>query len=473
MSYADSSSEAHSSPPPSETQPADQGGGAPTIFPAFGRAIAALTYALLYNFVYEVYLFPQFEYFGFRNYEDSLFVISLGIGAVVLAAMGLPGKIRVASDFCSWSIFILIYVPAIITIAKSGTLRDNGAEILIASLLASQLLLSTIPRFFRIREMALPSLRGIASPSFLSTVCLIFSAVLVARFYGIMSLAGFDDIYIQRENASIGEAGFIFGYIVLWQTYALAPLLIAAAFYSGNRFYLIPPVISLVVIYLITAAKITIFIYAIIFFVYVLSRLGAFRRPTMLMLIAVGPLAIGALLFLLLGSVLEGPLMIGTSVIIMRGIAVQGMLTNLYAEFFVNNPYTFFSHINIVSYFVDYPYEEPLSVELSYYLIGNGNAGANSSFWSTDGIAAGGSLGVVIIGIVVGLIFVVMNSLMRGVDIVFASLSLMPFVMALANVSVFTTLLSAGGLIVFLLAAPLFDRLRELASQTRHRRLGP
>lgn len=434
---------------------------ASTLLSAVGRAMAALIYALLYNFVYEVYLFPQFEYFGFRNYEDSTLVIGLGIAAVVLAAMALPGKISLASDYCSWAIFVLVYTPAVITISKSGTLRNNGAEILIFSLLLSQLLLTAVPRLFRLSGIFLPSMRNFANPVALSIISLLISVILVFRFYGVMALADFDEIYIQRENASVGEANFIFGYLVLWQTYAIAPLLIAAAFYSNRKLYLAPPIMGLVVIYLITAAKVTIFIYATIFFVYFLSRWGAFRKPSMLMLIAIGPLAVAAIVFLLLGSRLEGPLMIGTSVIIMRGIAVQGMLTNLYAEFFFTHPYTYFSHINVVGLVVDYPYAEPLSTELSYYLIGHGDAGANSNFWATDGIAASGSLGVVLIGLIVGIIFSIMNSFMRNINAVFAALSLTPFVMALANVSIFTSILSAGGFIVFLLAAPLFDRLRE------------
>lgn len=432
----------------------------PLVFAA-GRGLAALLYALLYNFIYEVYLFPLFEYFGFRNYEDSWIVLTLGAAAVVLASMALPGRIKLPSDFCSWMIFVLIYVPATVTIAKSGTLRAGGAEFLIASLCLSQVLLSSIPRFLHFRQIYFPSLRGVANPSGLSIVSLLISLILTIRFFGVMNFAGFDDIYIQRENASVGEAGFIFGYLVLWQTYAVAPLLIAASFYSGRRIFLMPAFVGLVVVYMITAAKVALFIYLTTFLVYLLSRWQGFRRPTMFMLIAVIPLALSAIVFLLLGSRLEGPLMIGTSVIIMRGVAVQGMLTNLYAEFFATHPYTYYSHVNIISLIIDYPYADPLSTELSYFLIGHGNAGANASFWATDGIAAGGSLGVVAIGIVAGIIFSVVNACMRNVDSVFVALSLTPFVMALANVSMFTSILSAGGFMVFLLAAPLYARLRE------------
>ena len=452
---------------PSE-QSQDVDDGASVVVFAIGRGFAALVYALLYNFIYEVYLFPLFEYFGFRNYESNGLVIIFGVSTVVLAAMALPKRITLPSDFCSWMIFVLIYVPAVITISKSGTLPGNGAEVLIGSLFISQLLISTIPRMLTLREIYFPALRDIANPVGLSTVSVLISVILTARFYGVMDLAGFDEIYIQRENASVGESNFVFRYLVLWQTYAIAPLLIAVSFYTRRKIYLAPPILGLVVIYLITAAKATLFIYATIFFVYLLNRWGAFRRPSLLMSIAIVPLALAAVVFWLLGSRLEGPLMIGTSVIIMRGIAVQGMLANLYAEFFTTNPYTYFSHVNIVGLLIEYPYAEPLSTELSYFLIGNADAGANSSFWATDGIASAGSLGVVLIGLFVGVVFSAINAFMRDVDPAFAALLLTPFVMALANVSIFTTILSAGAFIVFLLGAPLFSRLREQSGGRVH-----
>lgn len=429
------------------------------------RATAALLYAFLYNFVYEIYLFPQFEYFGFRNYENNRLIISAGFAAVPLAAVVLPGRIRQASDLCSWLIFVIIYTPAVITVSKSGTLHANGSEILILSLFLSQVLLSAIPRIVQLRDVSFPELRSLANPLALSGLCLLISAILILRFAGVMSLAGFDEIYIQRENASVGEAGALFGYLILWQTYAISPLLIGAAFYSNRKIYLIPPIIALLVIYMITAAKITIFIYATIFALYVLIRWGALQKPSMLMLIGIAPLTIASLIFLLMGSQLEGTLMIGVSAIIMRGIAVQGMLTNLYAEFFASNPYTYYSHLNIISKIIEYPYSGPLGTELSFYLTGHGHAGANASFWATDGIAAGGSIGVVFIGLVVGFIFVAMNAFTRRADTAFVALVMTPFVMALANVSIFTALLSGGGIFVFLLASPLYERLREQAAR--------
>lgn len=425
------------------------------------RIIFALVYALLYNFIYEIYLFPLFEYFGFRNYESRWTVIGLGIAAVCLGSAVLPRKISLPSDFCSWMLFVLIYVPSVVTISKSGTLKEGHVEALIVCLCVSQITLTLIPRVIKFQEIYLGGLRAIANPIGLSVVSIIVSLVLTARFYGVMSLAGFDEIYIQRETAAVGDAGLIFGYLILWQTYALAPLLIAAAFYTRRKIYLLPPLLGLTVIYLITAAKIALFIYVTIFFVYLLNRWGGFRRASMFMLIAIIPLALAAIIFVMLGSRLEGPLMVGTSVIIMRGIAVQGMLTNLYAEFFSFHPFTYFSHVNVIGLIVDYPYEAPLSTELSYYLIGHGNAGANASFWATDGIAAAGNIGVVLIGIIAGLLFAVVNAFMVRVDTVFSALALSPFVMALANVSMFTSLLSAGGFIVFLLAAPLYDRLHQ------------
>ncbi len=96
-----------------------------------------------------------------------------------------------------------------------------------------------------------------------------------------------------------------------------------------------------------------------------------------------------------------------------RVFSVPAIGFNLYHNFFHFNPHTYWSHITLVSKFVDSPYDQPLGqvMEETYRM-----SSYNVSFLETDGVAAGGIFALPWICTVFGAVLVAVNSCARGLD---------------------------------------------------------
>lgn len=138
------------------------------------------------------------------------------------------------------------------------------------------------------------------------------------------------------------------------------------------------------------------------------------------------------------------------SILILRTICVTGWLTQTYFLFFNNgNPFTHYSHINIVNMLTNnYPYDVPLGMAVSYQ-----SQNANATFLLTDGYAAWGIAGIVVIGVIFYLFLEFANSISYKYKLEDLLVLFLPTVSYLLNVSFFTTLLSNGLLFLLILIA--------------------
>src|SRR5690606_22155438 len=107
------------------------------------------------------------------------------------------------------------------------------------------------------------------------------------------------------------------------------------------------------------------------------------------------------------------------SVLISRTIGNGGLLTFWYDDFFQNNPYTYYSHINFVNLISQsYPYDRELGL-----LIGRAywheKMNANANFWATDGIAAMGILGTFLANIIMAVILFLLDFVSKNKDKLF------------------------------------------------------
>jgi hypothetical protein len=97
-----------------------------------------------------------------------------------------------------------------------------------------------------------------------------------------------------------------------------------------------------------------------------------------------------------------------------RLYSVPAISFNVYYHFFALNPFTYWSHIGFISNFVHYPYAQPLAAVMAEtYSLGNDNA----SFLETDGLAAAGPVTLPFISVIFGLVMMVINSCLRGLNI--------------------------------------------------------
>jgi hypothetical protein len=130
------------------------------------------------------------------------------------------------------------------------------------------------------------------------------------------------------------------------------------------------------------------------------------------------------------------------ALVFMRTFGMVGALTGIYYEFFSRNEFTYFSHINFVQLFVEYPYSMSIGEVVGDSLGLDMNANAN--FIATDGIAAAGKPGVVIVGFIVAMILNTIDRAVPPANHRLLCIAFAPIAISLANSSVFATLLTGG-----------------------------
>jgi hypothetical protein len=97
-----------------------------------------------------------------------------------------------------------------------------------------------------------------------------------------------------------------------------------------------------------------------------------------------------------------------------RVYSIPAIAFNVYQNFFHFNPNTYWSHITLVSKYMDAPYAQSLAVVMANaYRLGNYNA----SFLETDGLAAVGIAGLPWVSTIFGIALVAMNSCTRRLSL--------------------------------------------------------
>jgi hypothetical protein len=131
-----------------------------------------------------------------------------------------------------------------------------------------------------------------------------------------------------------------------------------------------------------------------------------------------------------------------------RMIAIPSSALDFYNDFFSTHDITYFCQISVLKPFADCPYGDPLSVVMQRaYQVGNFNA----SLFATEGIASVGLILAPLSVLACGLVIALGNRLSAGLPPRFVLLSSGILPQVFLNVPLTTTLLTNGGLFLFLL----------------------
>lgn len=133
-----------------------------------------------------------------------------------------------------------------------------------------------------------------------------------------------------------------------------------------------------------------------------------------------------------------------------RLIAVPSLALDYYSHFFNSHPPTHFCQISVLKPLMQCPYTEPIGVIMSkIYPFGNFNA----SFLATEGIASVGPSLRPLSGFVCGIVIAFGNSVSAQLSPKLILLSSSIVALNIMNVPLSTTLLTNGGILLFLLWA--------------------
>jgi len=250
---------------------------------------------------------------------------------------------------------------------------------------------------------------------------------------------------LRAKNALNAEGLGIINYIKGWLFGAFYPFLLVCFLKQRKRISSIIILFCYIALFMEDMQKLTFFMPFIMIGFYFLIRMkeNAFSYKMHAFIINF-VIAISIIIYAYKDNTLG--FFIG-SILLLRTICVAGWLSQLYLHFFISNPYTYYTHINIINMFTGgYPYNVPLGVAVSY-----GTQNANANFFLTDGVASWGIFGIIIIGAIFFILLHFINAISyrymkKDLLIIF-----LPALSYMLNASLFTTMLSNGLLVLILL----------------------
>lgn len=400
-------------------------------------------YALIYVIIYD-YMWKNFEsvYFSFAGiiYVDDFNHRLVGYLFALYPILFFRG-LRNASSWVSIILYYVGYIPMIMGLCLDMPLDSKvniNSYYITLSLAMSMFFLADYSKISFKRKTGKK-----ISPKWLWAITIIFTILLLVTYGGNMRLSNFTDIYILREENSTKELSGI-GYVYSWCANFFYPFVFCMGLLKNNKKFIILGIMCFVLLFSIMGQKSDILAPLILWALYKVVIWVDKNKTNIMAPITLGILAITIFLF----RFVESETVFGIAGLFFnRTLGVSAYHVPMYLDFFADHPYTYFSHINIVNAIThSYPYPESLGRMISP----EENGVSNAIFWLMDGVASCGALGIVIISVIVYYFLLMINGICNEKNKFFIyTMMLIPMV-AMVNVSFFTTVLSKGILFLFL-----------------------
>jgi hypothetical protein len=404
-----------------------------------------IIFILLVNWIYLAYISPQWGYLGASaTYRLDGFIISIIISFIPSIPL-LKSQRQTISGWVSLLLYYYSYIPMAVVLSYECVTNNYNDFLILPSLLLSFYLFVyvSIKDFSLVlRPKRFYLYRSINGLLFLNIAILIFIVFSVGSQLNFVNPFG-DDVYTQRFIArdSVSRS-VVTDYLIMLSSGVITPLILSYGFYKKRLCYITFAIIAFTLLYSIAANKGYLFS---IFFIFLIAKLSK-RDSVVYSFLKFN--SFFSLFVFLLGLLFSGFFLyeIFMAVFGVRFLMISGINSSTYYEFFINHQYTYYSHLNIVNrIFKSYPYGDlQIGQVIGEYFYGSADANFNANFFLTDGFAAAGSIGLIVIGLFGGVVLCIINFVLSKHDYRFLIMPFSIVAVLLMNVSIFTTLLSGG-----------------------------
>lgn len=409
-------------------------------------------YIAVFLWMYEYYLYPSWDYFGFHYEVPPWPYLALAWILSATPGMWMPIKLTRPSQLAYWVLYLTVFIPSMFVPLYAGL--DTPAEVsfLLVTLYAGFAMMSGCYRLplLHLRPPRIP--RRMFRKWFVGGTAALTLWMMIA-FRNHLQILSFNDLYDLREIQNEVSQGTLLDIVFMLLTGAFNPFLMGYGLTYRRRWLFLAGVLGQLLVYSVGGTKGSILSIAFISGFYVLFKAG--RSPFALKLIFSTLALVGGLCFsYALAGYDPAPLQfqwLALFVVLMRTLSSNGLMTAWYYNFFQSNPHTYYSHIRGVNWFVHFPYDRTAAQEIGSVYMGSANADPTAHFWAIDGIGALGLPGVILISAFCGLVFWVLDSAAQKHDPRLAALVTCYAAYNIANISIFTSLYS-GGLAILILS---------------------
>ena len=415
-----------------------------------GRIICGMIYIFFYDYIYENFIFGVFGYMAEVDYVPMNIATRLLWILVSITPLLFYHRITKISTFICLFLYLFTYIPFI----HAMFITDRISPLMTYSY--SLVMCIFFSLYFKLDHFSDSSSKLIFKPTIPLVVIEITTLILTLIFIGTRAssmhfvniLTQQDILYdLRAQNSEKVEAQSLILYLQGWLVGAFYPFLLVYYLRQKERIKTALIFLGYIALFMVDMQKstfVTPFILIGMYYLLLVKEEVICNRLHSYIILFIS--AISIILYLI--TDIDNKILFSiVSILLLRTICVTGWLTQMYALFFQENPYTYYSHINIVNAITNqYPYDAPLGVAVAH-----GGMNANATFFLTDGLAAWGLGGIIVIGAVFLLLIYVINMLSYRYKNTDLFVVFIPTVIFLLNASLFTTLLTGGLLILILI----------------------
>jgi hypothetical protein len=437
-----------------EAEPEFFAGRFATISPGslFLLGIGNLAFAIFYTQIY----MTMAQFWGYLGYGAFGYGSSWPIAGwliVLVAGFFVPLNRRDIGAFIVTFTFYILYVPCILSPFIQGFV-DFFTALMSGILLGiSFVILSVVVRPVRDRGTGEP--RPLLGSRFfwlgLLSIWLMGNLFVLYVFRGNLRFASFSEVYDQRFEADLVAGSAIAAYAIGNLSCAVNPLVLALGLKRKSVALVLMGIASQLLLYSTSALKAILVatMMIVVFHVVFSDRLGPKNKTFFFGILGVAAAGILIGPYYTAGDGIFDQLM---SLIYQRTLTTPGMLYGTYLDFFSKYPLTYLSHVNVVKWIIPYPYGElQIGQVVGNYItpaVSIESLNTNASYLATDGLAAFGLPGIMIATAISAFLFRLTTAVLEKTDRQLVSTALVAFLTYLSNVSIFTALLSYGGILV-------------------------
>lgn len=406
------------------------------------KIFIAVLYAVLFAYGYREFLYGAYEYAGFSIINERLDNSNFEFYTFLVAVLPVifHNGIKQISSFISVFIYYILYIPIVITFFYNMEGEESYVMFLQFLFMISMSFLFLADRVKVSRSFILPA--NINPFKIILVLTWISTAYIAFIYRDSLKFSSYEDVYLQRAATQELGRNIFTAYLGAWLANVFIPISATYGLFSKKKIYFFSAVLGSLIIYMSTADKQILLFPFLIFGIYKLLMRSSLKN-------SFSTIGLG-LIFLMIITLLSG-LSIFSALLWMRTLGNGGMLTNYYHKFFSEHQQTYYSHINIVNTITQgYPYGNYSLGQVIGKEYWSDDLNANANFWATDGFAAIGDAGILVSAFILFCIFIVFNKISVYYNKIFLICILIPFLGTLMNTSLFTSLVTGGGFLIFL-----------------------
>ena len=425
--------------------------------------LAIAGYIAFFDWMYVHNLYPTYAYLGFDYNLPGTQYLVLAWTLSLLPSLWMPLSISRPSQLAYWVLYITVIIPSMFVPLYAAMNPPAEVSLLMLTLFVGfaivgvAYLLPLLPiRPAKVSRHLFWGLFGL-----LAAVLVIWVIVV---FRNNFSLVSFLEIYDLRFAADDLMEGSNINYALMWLGGVINPFLMGWGLYYRRFWYVLAGAMGQLLVYVSFGTKGS--VTSIVFMLGIYTLLRIHRIPFALTLMgSVALLFLTMVASYILTGENPGPILfLALFVINMRTFGLPGLITGQYYDFFTRNPLTYYSHIKGMSWLLHYPYGNTVGLEVGRFYSGDPTLDATAHFWASDGLAGTGLPGVLFISCLCALVFWALDSLSQKHNPRLVGLLISFQAFNLANINLFTTLLSGGFALLMLIVYVMPGEKPETAS---------